>query len=149
MTAGRSSRTCTSPAAGPTQSHCTRRGREFSRREQGRGLRPSPHLPPPPLPRSSRDFSPDVHHNDLQPMQLWVVWSLPPQGGSGGPNNLHRFYSPVVSRTAIYQSVPPPSFVFTTQISRFSGAAMWLYLCRISRRLPTSPALQALGDGAG
>jgi len=44
------------------------------RRVNGRGpFRPIAHLPSPHLPRSSRDFSHDVHHNGLQPMQLWVV----------------------------------------------------------------------------
>ena len=52
-------------------------------------------------------------------MQPWVVWSLPPQGDSGRPNNLHRFYSTDVNRTTNYQSVLPPTFVFTMQIGEF------------------------------
>jgi hypothetical protein len=44
-----------------------------------------------PLPDTSLcAFSHIAHHDSLQLTQQWVVWSLPPQGGSGGPTSISR-----------------------------------------------------------
>ena len=44
-----------------------------------------------PLPDASKcAFSQLAHHDRLQLTQQWVVWSLPPQGDSGGPTPISR-----------------------------------------------------------
>src|SRR4051794_31200447 len=59
------------------------------------------HLPGPYLTWSCHAFSHDAQDDGLQPTPLVVVWSLLPQDGSGGPNNLHLSYSTAVHEAAI------------------------------------------------
>lgn len=53
----------------------------------------SDRLPDPHLTHHVRLF-PLAHHDRPQLTQQWVVWSLPPQGDSGGPTSISRAASP-------------------------------------------------------
>src|SRR5450759_4050083 len=55
-----------------------------------------PHL----TPRGA--FSSSLTTHGIQPSQHEVVWSLPPQGDSKGPHNLHQLHSTAITWTHLH-----------------------------------------------